>query len=549
MPIKDAMAPPSKFRSDKVQVSQRGRGAVDDGAIQPRPRSLSGSRNPVRSNDLVQSVYDRLGVARGNTWSKTPSSRVAIEDLDPILGSAPTQEENNNSSSSIGGNGNGRMNYERTPSFHDRQKNFVQQSQPSRRGRSDEPTLRDEDRPRSLSRGRVADRYPPARNEAAGTESNNASVSAMSKKPSWRGLNGTNAHSINTSAAHRSIKTVSPTRLSPTHPSSTRLNPAKSPKQVSSSIMIPSLEADDNTAKLGAEETETAANVGSKEAFSSVRERMRRYSGGGPKTTGSRFLRRDSKQYGANVSERQFPSKVNIYSSGKEHIDISMGENNLDIADEKKDDDAGVDFEGAGATKFSSALSRASTHAKSHHYITGTDSSVGNSRFKAANRVSNSYLSSLQPSPKPQSKSSTFHAQNGAAPVTEISTQLQETGIDNDANSIAMSSVSQDDLQQPTTPSTKRTMWQNDRNRVKAIAPVPAAVDAALVNKMIDDRVQAHIADMETRLGAQMRRFMQQMDDKILERLEKMENKLRNLQEAVEAKRSLGRLGQPVSRF
>jgi hypothetical protein len=521
----------------------RGREAFDSSPKQPRPRSLSGGRNPVRSNDLVQGVYDRLGVARGNntSWSKGPSAKSTSDDLDPILASAPTQEENHvSSSSSTGGIMNGRMNFERSASFHDRQKNFVQKSQPGGRGRSNEPTWSEENRSRSLSRGRVADKWPPAREVE----------STVVKKPSWRGLNGSSAHNVNTTTAHRSFKGTSSSYHSPTPTNSSpvRLSPAKSPKNVSSSLMMPSLDNDDNKAKEGADQTETTENSDNKEAFESVRERMRRYSGTGAKTSGSRFSRRDGKQYGASLSSRPFPPKVNIYGSSKENLDQTVGENDLGITDEKKDDDGGTDFEGVGATRYSSALSRASTHAKSHHF--NTDISLGNSHFKSGNKVADSYVSSLQASPKPQAKS--LNGENKpagySAPVTEISTQLQETDIDNDANSIAMSSVSQDDLHMPTTPSTRRTMW-NDRNRVKAIAPGPSGMDAALINKMIDDRVQAHIADMETRLGAQMRRFMQQMDDKILERLEKMENKLRSLQDAVEGKRSVGRLGQPMQRL
>ncbi|GAX24342.1 hypothetical protein FisN_4Lh463 [Fistulifera solaris] len=537
------MAPPSKLRGDMAHATQRrGREAFDSSPKQPRPRSLSGGRNTVRSNDLVQGVYDRLGVARGNntSWSKGPSAKSTSDDLDPILASAPTQEENHvSSSSSTGGITNGRMNFERSASFHDRQKNF-EKSQPGGRGRSNEPTRPEENRSRSLSRGRVADKWPPAREVE----------STVAKKPSWRGLNGSSAHNVNTTTAHRSFKGTSSSYHSPTPTNSSpvRLSPAKSPKHVSSSLMMPSLDNDVNKAKEGADQTETTENSDNKEVFESVRERMRRYSGTGAKTLGSRFPRRDGKQYGASLSSRQFPPKVNIYGSSNENLDHTNGENDLGIADEKKDDDAGTDYEGAGAARYSSALSRASTHAKSHHF--NTDISLGNSHFKSGNKVADSYVSSLQASPKPQAKS--FNGENKpagySAPVTEISTQLQETGIDNDANSIAMSSVSQDDLHMPTTPSTRRTMW-NDRNRVKAIAPGPSAMDAAFINKMIDDRVQAHIADMETRLGAQMRRFMQQMDDKILERLEKMENKLRSLQDAVEGKRSMGRLGQPLQRL
>lgn len=557
MHIKDAMVPPSKHRNGVGSTSQqRGREAVDEGALQPRLRSLSGGRSHGRSNDLIQGVYDRLGVDRGSTWSKAPTnSQASNDDVDPILGSSSTLENNSNTSSNSTGGNNGRPTFERSSSFRDRQKISVQQSQPNGRGRSDEITSTDESRSRSLSRGRVASRWPPARDEATGTETSNIPVPDTSKKPAWRGLGGSSTHNVKSSYAQgsKSPKTASSNRLSPTQPSPTRLNPAKSPKQIPTNMVLPSLDTEESFPKEEVEESGIADDT--KEGFASVRERMRRYSGHGAKATGPRHLRRDSKQYAANLSARQFPPKVNIYASKKEHIDHSTSENDLGIADEKKDDDAGTEFEVATATKFSSVQSRASTYAKSHNFASGTDISVGNSRYKAANKVSNSYISSLQPSPKPQPKASAFNAPAGvsqnkvnsfAAPVTEISTQLQDTGNDNDAISIAMSSVSGDDHVQPTTPSTKRTIWQNERNRVKAIAPAPAALDTALVNKMIDDRVQAHIADMETRLGAQMRRFMQQMDDKILERLEKMEAKLRDLQDAVEAKRTLGRLGQPM---
>ena len=59
-------------------------------------------------------------------------------------------------------------------------------------------------------------------------------------------------------------------------------------------------------------------------------------------------------------------------------------------------------------------------------------------------------------------------------------------------------------------------------------------MDEDVIHKLVDERVKAHVADLETKLGAQMRRFMQQLDDKLFTRVEHMEDQIRELKSSLE---------------
>lgn len=137
------------------------------------------------------------------------------------------------------------------------------------------------------------------------------------------------------------------------------------------------------------------------------------------------------------------------------------------------------------------------------------------------------------------------------APLTEIAAS-DENALD--SGSVAMSSVSGTEdfpVQEDQPKKASTAVWQT-RNRLRptpcggptappVLTPNPpvttgttAAVGATaldpVIAKLVDERVQAHIADLETKLGAQMRRWMQQMDDKMLMRMEAMEGQLRAMQ-------------------
>lgn len=112
-----------------------------------RPRSLSAGRATTRSRDIVQEVYDRMGVSRGGPIEDTQANENTYSPERRGCSSAPQRRREPDSSSD---------------KFSQRYKAAAALSTP--RGRSLELAGTDgERRARSLSRGRsVAGRWPPA---------------------------------------------------------------------------------------------------------------------------------------------------------------------------------------------------------------------------------------------------------------------------------------------------------------------------------------------------------------------------------------------------
>jgi hypothetical protein len=323
----------------------------------------------------------------------------------------------------------------------------------------------------------------------------------------------------------------------------------------------------------------------------SLKDRMRAYNSGTTNTTKAtlrtnhqhRSSTTDNKQYSANVSVREHPPKIDLY--GKPKV----------FEDEKKEDDTTVPELSGEPERRPLATERRHSeierrtleperrtleperqrrHSETERRTSEPDlgrptnfrtkpSSISNGSLphighdagsrrpsiKSVGKLPNSFLpASNHPPLSPRLPPSYANKQSfpkTTAPVSEIGDEHGGGGCD-------MSSVSAEDF--PPVPDDHTKAWQQERNLVNPVHDVakPTAMLGATVTtldatiaKLVDERVQAHVADLETKLGAQMRRFMQQVDDKVLMRIEFMEGKIQDLRATIETLESNNKGQQP----
>ena len=615
---------------------QRGRMmSRESSSSKPRTRSLSAGRSRIRPNDLVQDVYDRLGVSRStaaadlnfglpvddNTGVENTADfdfAAATSNFNPFSTSpkysktTSTAREDRNYTED--GAKKVKERYDSAQKFNER---FV--SAASRGRQAERGALKDsspERRSRSLSRGRMAQRWPPARQELMlpTTESTTAAAVETTQSPtrSWKAAGSTTT----ASATAMTPTTPDPSMSTANTRSSLIRSETKRSRTYASSIPPSSMPSDplyddnnnNNTknskAMDGWKDEKKEPEVDSNKQDDSlddqppalhisppsIKDRISAYGGkSGPKKKASHknFTRSIDKQYAAHFAVREHPPKVDIY----EGCGNSVGTD----TDEKKEDHAGTNNNSnnnVDVTIHSCRSTSSETSVKSNEDVgnatvatsqtspkpwsnaaaaaaaskkTPTQRSANNNKHRPARsggRMAASFLAAIQqPQTSPKSKT------GSKAPVTEISAVDRDEHFisGTDAQSLAMSSVSAEDyaLRSPVAdPVSKKSLWNDRQNRSARAhsiissssqgyqqSPVSGHKGFVAANttntnsnilrqdeiqRMIDERVQAQVSDMETKLGAQVRRWMQQMDDKMVMRMEAMENKIQRLQNTLD---------------
>jgi hypothetical protein len=295
-----------------------------------------------------------------------------------------------------------------------------------------------------------------------------------------------------------------------------------------------------------------------------LKDRMRAYTSGAVaattkatltlRTNPHRSSTADNKQYAASFAVREHPPKINIYEKPKLFEDEKKEDGSLEtegrtleierrtLETERRTLETDLGRSTNTRTKSSSITNNGSLTPSGHDYGSRRPS------FKSGGKVANSFLTAIHPQPlSPRPPPSYANKQvfpKTTAPVSEIG--------DEHGGGCDMSSVSGEDF--PRVPDihnvTHKKPWQHERNRVNPFPELPAkptkilgstvsTLDATMA-KLVDERVQAHVADLETKVGAQMRLFMQQVDDKVLLRIESMEGKIQDLQSTIEKLQSSG---------
>jgi len=521
--------------ADEVEVSHQQRSVVayprgrksTNLIMKPRPRSLSAGRNRKNAQDVVQSVYDRLGVRRGQWISdhagKPDSEKPAIEQSSGAVvdeeapravtspARSPRPSERRTSSSSA---------------FHERFRAAATKSRgraPAPAATEQPPTIQ-ERRARSLSRGRLAKRWPPAKSSQPEEEPVTCPSPPQSSPKltvQTRAVGGA-PKEINTALVMKRLTGSSKEITEAGEFMDLNLDTQTDVGRVNSS--------DETTARQDLLETKSMSGP-------SLQDRMKAYNGmicsNTRNTRPSSTRAIDNKQYAANFAVRDHPPKIDIYSNKPAPILHQ---------DEKKEDESTTHPEsltehdlvqsprgtprmiGGKATTTSSTVSSLNNMSQTPRRVRGSGT-----------KLANSYMASIQQQQSPRAARCSTPKSPTPIPVAEITEG-------NDVASAAMSSVSGTDefhqhsqsLRMPEISCTSKPTWQS---RPKQQQAVSSSMDSAAINKIIDERVQAHIADMETRFGAQMRRWMQQMDDKVLMRLEAMENRMSELQNALNDQR------------
>lgn len=425
----------------------------------PRPRSLSAGRTRRTASDLVQDVYNRMGVnyKRGeNTLLDDAKSEAAISE----------------------------------PTKNARGRELEQEGSPERRSRS-------------LSRGRLARNWPPSQ---IVPPSRPIYTSASSTVPAPTGTTTAPA----STAPSSSVISKSP------RPTIGKMSPR--PGQTSNSFggkASPKRPAELKTSpKAESSFAEEKKEDGPHLTPSSVKDRISIYGGNTKAKKQARAVARAvDPQYAAKFAMRDHPPKIDIYG-------------------EEKKDETGDKVETTKEVEVTSDTG-------------ASKESTGSVRLKPTINLARDFLASVQAKPAiltpksvdrpsvltPKKVGSVLSLLTSPAPLIEIRAEDEVGG--NDAGSVGMSSVSGDEFASTHVRSvkeaTKKLSWQ-ERNRLATYnsgrsSPKPTPSNDA-IEKMVDERVQAHIAGIEARMESQMRMMMQQLEEKVMTRLDAMEKKL-----------------------
>jgi hypothetical protein len=504
--------------ASKSSEATVGENSIQIPALKPvatRPRSLSASRTRRIGTDLVQDVYDRLGVTRG-----------------ALVDSADTDHK-----------------------FPSRLQQMGTVVAAAERGRSREPFEDPAMRTRSWSRGRLRSRWPPATAAANNAEvlsspkpevrplrsANNYETEVLSSKPrSFRGIDDTAVLSpkprvfrSNSEASHLSpkLRTFRDTAASiyRVHSRSTEWKDEKREsvvlKNSSSEWRDEKKEGDCNSQEC---DDEARSNV------PSVRDRMHAFSG--PEANKKVISpKRVDKPYASQFVVREHPPKIDIFGGEKNR--------ESDILDDKDED------------VNSGSLGK---HLQKHNgkQLTTNESSCALDSPKSlsgkSNHVASAFLAAIQTSPSDKPVISRSYSY---APVTEMISDDQASVAESVAVSMLSSSGS-DDQMSPTFVNRlgnkqgnvcKKPSWLERGKRLsggnkggptttshRRASPPPSSLRvgtslsthserASVIEKMVDERVRARMNDLERRVEEQMRTFMQQMDAKVASRMADLE--------------------------
>ena len=490
-----------------------------------KPRSLSAGRIRMSGgSDLIQGIYDRLGVERGDlATSKMKGSTVHQGDI----------------RQSFKNSGHGTMNEAYTTADSNRSttrgRTTVQNSADI--GTNDDGQARS----RSLSRGRqFRSIWPPSE-----------SVSTATTTIKYRGTDA--ALDPILSPNHQRLNAVvcspdevvavmlSPSRrkvhrdMTAQYEDELLVAPKSSPTHATAKYKSVISGSEDKTAS---SEVSTATDVVSIPGGFSVKERMRAFSEPTKKTT--------SEPKKAATPARNYPPLIDIFADDKKRYqndNIGFEE----AEEEKKDDDREYSVPGAHQLR-QRQISTSVDTSKDNAVTTPTAS-----RGKGAS-LANAFLASIQTSPTDNAGISPRYGTTFSfAPINEIATEDHGSALDTGSVSILSSVGSHDDLLVSRgnigSTSHARKSWIDNRSKqqsqqqrgpvtTKAGATVSArqnhflpsttpiasnseqpkqsASTSMIIERLVEERVQTRVAELERRMEQQMRTYMEEMENKML---------------------------------
>lgn len=454
----------AQLASHKVVTTPRGRWGQEE----RRPRSLSAPRTHQRAQDLVQSLYDRMGVGyQMGQGTEFPAGPVT-ENVRATYSQAHLVRSAASSSSSYGGRvvppvetpSNSHTIFQtrgpETFSANDEQgeiqqsRSFHERYKAATSGRADEPP----ERPRSLSRGRVAHLWPP-RNE-------NSAAAVTHQAPAPNG------------------KMHSPNRTSSLNQGSWM----EASENTISRKYTRSFEAE--------EKKEDQVNDG-EETPVSLKDRISVFGavkGSNTKKTKQRTTRSVDPKYLAQFAVRDLPPKIDIYA-----------ENNGGAKDASKTTDT---TEGSTATSPTPEAPKAPPAAT-----------------KKAGNIAQVYMSAIQ-APAVPTKSPKLPASPGrsAIPPREIDLGL----VPNDSQSLTgVSTVSGDDFTNGK-PGRIRPSWRKSAPSAPLLSA--PAQDDDTVQRLVEIRVKERMSDLESKMESRLRQLVGSMEARVMQRLDVIERKM-----------------------
>lgn len=528
------VAPSSLGMSVRDVVSSRN--TLPDG----RPRSRSAGRAPMRSSrDMVQDIYSRMGVdyTTSGPTSRTGSSGDAVSSERSSRSHAPQRARSGETPSQEQSTGAPSSSVHNADKFQKRYRAAAVLSA-SPRGRNPEPGT-PERRSRSLGR-----RWPPGRSVQTAGEP------ASTKAP-------TRAPILDMSSSPPSPPTRNDAPISPIGQRNYGGNTGSVSPRWQGNASAPSnstqpRETQDDTE----DKTETGDSVEKDEMRDempppgSVKERLSVYSSSS-KTKNSRNF---PKTYPVNYSaKRDHPPKIDIYEEIRRAEDA---ERSLHDADGTENDSSA----GPAPLPSLNSPSPAAADAASEPMVLRTGGggkvvpaysnksqsgasmkSPKSPRKGSSSNVAGAFLAAINKSPQPVNSGKTKKNHNGA-PVTEVAT-TDELGTGVDGSSV-LSALSGDEFAQSPRAGHRdggfvaksRPSW-SERNKLASYQKTNNPTNhfgqsnsnmktTASVDKLVDERVQAHVKEVETRMEKRMLILESQLEQQMKARMDYMEAKI-----------------------
>lgn len=455
----------------------------------PRPRSLSIGRTRTRPQDLIQDIYDRMGLQGKRD---DPSGTVACNNTVYAARNSPIN--------------NGKDDYgvysDRSPA-----------PEPVRgrveRAPTEEPSLNDPRRSRSLSRGRsLAKKWPPPTDQEETFVSLTGSPARVSKQTPTRTTNGRN---VTSNVSGFALERIPSYRTS-----------AKEWNDEKKEADEPSNDDDllDDLLRVTPPSVKDRASV-----FGGANK---------PKPTNRNILRGShDAQYAAQFAVREKPPKVNIYGSARPVAEEAEQE-----IEEQREDDTGR--RSTGRSAYAASLvgepdcgEEQPLKPKGNEWNAEANSVASSRSPKSTGNVASNLLARLQ-NPKPPQEQILGMKHSATVPMEEISASSDPAAV-NDGASVGMASVSGGGFSGG---GARKPSWQ-ERNRASTYGSgtnnnIGKKSNASEdIKKIIDERMQAQFQNMESRMEASLQRWM---DEKTMARLDAMEEKINRIYNSLETK-------------
>ena len=458
-----------------------------------RPRSLSTGRTKTRPQDLIQDIYDRMGL---QVKRDDPSGTVACNNSIYAAKNSPISHGTDDygvyiDRSPVPGPVRGRG--ERAP--------------------MEEASPNDPRRSRSLSRGRsLAKKWPPPANQEEILGSLTGSPVRASKQTPTRTTNDRNASSnVSGFALERT----------PSYRTSAReWNDEKK-------------EADEPSNE------EELMDELLKVTPPSVKDRASVFDGANknkPKPTNRKIIRSShDAQYAAQFALREKPPKVNIYGSTR-HVSEGTGR-------QMEEDNMGQSAHSAAAALVGEpdCGEEQPLKPKGNHRHFESNSTTSSRSPKSTGKVASTFLAARQ-KPKPPQEQIPGMKHLPTVPMMEISAS-SDSVAENDVVSVGMASVSGGEFAHAANRfsggGAKKPSWQ-ERNRVSAYGAGmnnnigKKSNSSEDIEKIIDERMQAQFQKMESQMEASLHHWMQKMDEKMMARLDAMDQKINGIYNSLE---------------